>query len=142
MADPIQDLIQIKTEADAYSYILIYVAGYDGEITQEEVDTHVNILTEWMLHFQDDQDGDGDVDRDDLDIAVKRSVDTYCALGDKEALNVLANCVIFIKKAVDKQTQVAIVKRLRALTAADGIITAKEDGLVDKIEMLFQSDKV
>ena len=134
--------IQLQTVTDAYSYMLIYVAGVDGEITQEEVNTHVGILTEWMAHFQTDQDGDGDVATDDLQLAIKRAVDTYCELDGKEALNVLANCVVFVKKAVDKQTHVAIVERLRTLTGADGTITEREAGLVDKIEELMKNDDV
>ena len=57
-------------------------------------------------------------------------------------MNVLANCVVFVKKAVDKQTHVAIVERLRTLTGADGTITEREAGLVDKIEELMKNDDV
>ena len=69
--------IQLKTMADAFAYMLIYVAGVDGELSEEEARINGSILSEFINHFGIDNDGDGDTDIDDLISALERSVRTY-----------------------------------------------------------------
>ena len=130
--------IQLKTMADAFAYMLIYVAGVDGELSEEEARINGSILSEFINHFGIDNDGDGDTDIDDLISALERSVRTYeSCINLDERVKVLTNCISNIKEAVDEQTCIAIIERLRDITKADGVIHEREKGTVDVIEKIM-----
>jgi len=130
--------IQLKTMADAFAYMLIYVAGVDGELSEEEARINGSILSEFINHFGIDNDGDGDTDIDDLISALERSVRTYeSCINLDERVKVLTNCIANIKEAVDEQTCIAIIERLRDITKADGVIHEREKGTVDVIEKIM-----
>ena len=130
--------IQLKTMADAFAYMLIYVAGVDGELSEEEARINGSILSEFINHFGIDNDGDGDTDIDDLISALERSVRTYeSCINLDERVKVLTNCIYNIKEAVDEQTCIAIIERLRDITKADGVIHEREKGTVDVIEKIM-----
>ena len=130
--------IQLKTMADAFAYMLIYVAGVDGELSEKEARINGSILSEFINHFGIDNDGDGDTDIDDLISALERSVRTYeSCINLDERVKVLTNCIANIKEAVDEQTCIAIIERLRDITKADGFIHEREKGTVDVIEKIM-----
>ena len=129
--------VQIRTITDAFAYMLIYVAGCDGELSEEEARTNGAILAEWIKHFDVDNDGDGDTDMDDLKSALERSARTYFSCEGKEHINIMVNCIGFIKENMSEQTCIAIIDRLRTITAADGVITEGEEGTVDAIEKMM-----
>ena len=130
--------IQLKTMADAFAYMLIYVAGVDGELSEKEARINGSILSEFINHFGIDNDGDGDTDIDDLISALERSVRTYeSCINLDERVKVLTNCIANIKEAVDEQTCIAIIERLRDITKADGVIHEREKGTVDVIEKIM-----
>ena len=52
-------------------------------------------------------------------------------------MKVLTNCIANIKEAVDEQTCIAIIERLRDITKADGVIHEREKGTVDVIEKIM-----
>ena len=86
--------IQLKTMADAFAYMLIYVAGVDGELSEKEARINGSILSEFINHFGIDNDGDGDTDIDDLISALERSVRTYeSCINLDERVKVLTNCI-------------------------------------------------
>tara|TARA_B100000965_G_C19490414_1_gene712743 strand:- start:112 stop:522 length:411 start_codon:yes stop_codon:yes gene_type:complete len=130
--------IQIKTVTDAFAYILIYVAGVDGELSEEEAQINGSILAEFINHFNIDNDGDGDSDIDDLKSTLERSVNTYFSCENlDERVVILSSCIDFIKETMDEQTCKAIIERLRTMTGADGVIDEREEGTVDVIEEIM-----
>jgi len=130
--------IQLKTITDAFAYMLIYVAGVDDELSEEEARINGSILAEFIDHFGIDNDGDGDSDMDDLISALERSVRTYESCIDlDERVKVLSSCIAFIKDAMDEQTCKAIIERLRVMTEVDGVIDEREKGTVDVIEEIM-----
>tara|TARA_B100000674_G_scaffold466429_1_gene450399 strand:- start:303 stop:710 length:408 start_codon:yes stop_codon:yes gene_type:complete len=130
--------LQLKTITDAFAYMLIYVAGVDGELSEEEARINGSILSEFIKHFGIDNDDDGDSDIDDLKSALERSVNTYeSCINLDERVKVLTNCIANIRAAVDDQTCKAIIERLRDMTKADGVIHEREKGTVDVIEKIM-----
>jgi uncharacterized tellurite resistance protein B-like protein len=129
--------VQIKSITDAFAYMLIYVAGVDGELSEEEAKANGAILVEWINHYEVDNDGDGDVDMDDLKSTLVRSANTYFSCEGDESFNIMANCIHFIKENMSEQTCKAIISRLRIVTAADGVLTEGEEGTVDVIEKMM-----
>lgn len=130
--------IQLKTITDAFAYMLIYVAGVDGELSEEEARINGSILAEFIDHFGIDNDGDGDSDMDDLISALERSVRTYESCIDlDERVKVLSSCIAFIKDAMDEQTCKAIIERLRVMAEVDGVIDEREKGTIDVIEEIM-----
>tara|TARA_B100000965_G_C19432335_1_gene687010 strand:- start:58 stop:462 length:405 start_codon:yes stop_codon:yes gene_type:complete len=129
--------VQIKTITDAFAYMLIYVAGVDGELSEEEAKANGVILAEFINHFGIDNDGDGDTDMDDLKSALTRAAATYFSCEDDEHVNIMVNCTHFIKENLSEQTCKAIISRLRTMTAADGTITEGEEGTVDVVEKMM-----
>jgi len=130
--------IQLKTITDAFAYMLIYVAGVDGELSEEEARINGSILAEFIDHFGIDNDGDGDSDMDDLISALERSVRTYESCIDlDERVKVLSSCIAFIKDTMDEQTCKAIIERLRVMTEVDGVIDEREKGTVNVIEEIM-----
>jgi len=130
--------IQLKTITDAFAYMLIYVAGVDDELSEEEARINGSILAEFIDHFGIDNDGDGDSDMDDLISALERSVRTYESCIDlDERVKVLSSCIAFIKDTMDEQTCKAIIERLRVMTEVDGVIDEREKGTVNVIEEIM-----
>ena len=130
--------IQLKTITDAFAYMLIYVAGVDGELSEEEARINGSILAEFIDHFGIDNDGDGDSDMDDLISALERSVRTYESCIDlDERVKVLSSCIAFIKDTMDEQTCKAIIERLRVMAEVDGVIDEREKGTIDVIEEIM-----
>jgi len=130
--------IQLKTITDAFAYMLIYVAGVDGELSEEEARINGSILAEFIDHFGIDNDGDGDSDMDDLISALERSVRTYESCIDlDERVKVLSSCIAFIKDTMDEQTCKAIIERLRVMTEVDGVIDEREKGTVNVIKEIM-----
>lgn len=126
--------MELKTVADCVAYILIYASGYDNHIADEEVSSARGILYTLMDHFGMDQDGDGDVDVEDLNIAFTRASETYSNADDGDAqAKYFLNCCLLVKEKLNEGDMKIFAGKLRELMEADGTVAASEERLLDVV---------
>ena len=139
MSDIVEKMT-INTTADAFGYCLIYLAGVDGVFDKSEAEATGKSLGKLMVHFKLDQDGDGDVDGDDLSSAINKAMETYLHCEDVEdQVKVLSICIAFLKKCFDHDNLKVMVGEFRGIAAADGVETDGETNTIDLLEKLMLS---
>ncbi len=134
----IVDKMTVNTTADAFAYCLIYLAGVDGEFDKSEAEASGRALGKLMVHFELDQDGDGDVDGDDLSSAISKAMETYGHCEDVEdQVKVLQICIAFLRECFSHDNLKVMVSEFRGIAAADGVETDGETGTIDILEKMI-----
>lgn len=127
------------TFADAVAYVLLYTCSYDGKWNEDETKRAIDILIELMVAFDADQDGDGDVDAED----VQKSWDAACELfdgaepGSSDRSEYMVGCLKFIKGCLGADNRKVFVNRLQSLVEADGVLHSSEEHLMKVVNELM-----
>ncbi len=126
------------TFADAAAYVLLYTCSYDGEWNDDETKHAIGILAELMVHFKADQDGDGDVDLDDVAKSWDAACDVFDGVEDtKERSKWMVSCILFLKKLLGPENSKVFTSKLQSLVEADGVVTKNEESLMEIINEMM-----